>query len=116
MKFVDDSDTVRTTILNTDIKLAVDAKATSPVPVPLEITEIFIQNFTLQLDLATTSDEEQLIWQVQEGLHMTLDNVNMTVKEKFWQKHLVDKIQPAVMKAITYGLNFVDGAVKGIVE
>ena len=61
MAFVNGTDTVRTTILNTDIKLAVDAKATSFVPVPLEITEINIQNFTLVLDLNTTS-EDQLIW------------------------------------------------------
>ena len=40
----------------------------------------------------------------------------MTVKEKFWQKYLVDKLQPAAMKAITYGLDFVAGAVDGAVD
>ena len=42
--------------------------------------------------------------------------MNMTVKEKFWQKYLVDKLQPAAMKAITYGLDFVAGAVDGAVD
>ena len=60
-EFVGDTDTVRTIIPNVNITLAVDAKATSFVPVPLEITEFKITNFNLQLDLGTTS-EDQLIW------------------------------------------------------
>ena len=40
----------------------------------------------------------------------------MSVKEKFWQKHLVDKLQPAAMKAITYGLKFFQGVTTGVVE
>ena len=61
IEFVGDSDTVRTTIDKINMELAVDAKATSLLPIPLEITKINISNFTIQLDLATTS-EDQLIW------------------------------------------------------
>ena len=61
MEFVGDTDTVRTTLSEVNITLAVDAKATSFVPVPLEITELFLQNVSIQLELATTSKDE-LIW------------------------------------------------------
>ena len=114
-EFVGDTDTVRTIIPNANISLAVDAKATSFVPVPLEITEVNITNFNLQLDLGTTS-EDQLIWQMQESLLLSVENVTMSVKEEFWQKHLVDKLQPAAMKAITYGLKFFQGVTTGVVE
>lgn len=61
MDFVGDSNTVRTTITNANITLAVDAEGTSIIPVKLDITEVFLQNVTLQLDLATSS-EDQLKW------------------------------------------------------
>ena len=57
MSFVGDTDTVRTIISEVNVTLAVDAKATSIVPVPLEITELFLQNVSIQLDLATTSQD-----------------------------------------------------------
>ena len=58
MGFVKGTDILRTTISNTNITLTVDANATSPIPLPLEITQVFLQNATLQLDLTTTSDDE----------------------------------------------------------
>ena len=115
MAFVNGTDTVRTTIKDTYLNLTVEAKATSKVPIPLKISEVSIQNFTLQLDLATTSDD-QLIWQVQEGIILSLDNLTLTCEEKFWQKIINDDIQPAAMKAITYGLNVFEGVIHGAID
>ena len=92
MDFVGATDVVRTTITNANITLAVDAEATSIFPVPLDITEVFLQNVTMQLDLTTTSDD-QLIWQVQETLLLSLQDFEITCKEKFWQKKL-DALKP----------------------
>lgn len=47
MEFVKGTDTVRTTIANTDIHLSVDAEATSFIPIPLEITDVFISGASL---------------------------------------------------------------------
>ena len=115
MAFVDDTDTVRTTIMNTSLNLTVEAEATHKHVIPLKISEINIQNFTLQLDLATTSDD-QLIWQVQEGLILSLGNLTLTCEEKFWQKFINDKLQPAAMKAITYGLKAFEGVIHGAID
>jgi len=40
--FVDGTDTLRTTITNADIKLAVDVSAKSKIPFPLKITEVHL--------------------------------------------------------------------------
>lgn len=92
MDFVGATDVVRTTITNANITLAVDAEATSFFPVPLDITEVFLQNVTMQLDLTTSSDD-QLIWKVQETLLLSLQDFEITCKEKFWQKKL-DALKP----------------------
>lgn len=92
MDFVGATDVVRTTITNANITLAVDAEATSIFPIPLDITEVFLQNVTMQLDLTTSSDD-QLIWQVQETLLLSLQDFEITCKEKFWQKKL-DALKP----------------------
>jgi len=92
MDFVGATDVVRTTITNANITLAVDAEATSFFPVSLDITEVFLQNVTMQLDLTTSSDD-QLIWQVQETLLLSLQDFEITCKEKFWQKKL-DALKP----------------------
>jgi len=92
MDFVGATDVVRTTITNANITLAVDAEATSFFPVSLDITEVFLQNVTMQLDLTTSSDD-QLIWKVQETLLLSLQDFEITCKEKFWQKKL-DALKP----------------------
>ena len=40
----------------------------------------------------------------------------MTVKEKTWQKFIDNELHDAAMKAINYGLKFVQGVTKGAVD
>ena len=61
MAFVDNTDTVRTTLSNINVTFALDAKATSLLPVPMEFTKLFVQGLSIQLDLSTTTENE-LIW------------------------------------------------------
>lgn len=42
MAFVGDTNTVRTIIKNANITLDLDAEATSLIPIPLDITEVFL--------------------------------------------------------------------------
>lgn len=58
MAFVGDTDTVRTVLTNMNITLAVDAGAKKKPMIPLEITQVFLQNVTIQLDMGTTTEDE----------------------------------------------------------
>jgi len=58
ISFVKDTNILRTTITNTNVTLAVDVEATSPIPLPLKISQVFLQNATLQLDLTTSTTNE----------------------------------------------------------
>lgn len=57
MEFVGTTDTIRTTWTNTNITLAIDAEATDKILPTLDITELFLQGVTLQLDLAISTDD-----------------------------------------------------------
>ena len=57
MEFVDTTDTIRTTWTNTNITLAIDAEATDKILPTLDITELFLQGVTLQLDLGISSED-----------------------------------------------------------
>lgn len=82
--FVGDSNTLRTTITGLDATLAVDASATSLIPIPLNIDSVTISNLTLQFDLATTSDD-QVHWQLVDtnGL-VSLGDFDVKCTQKVW--------------------------------
>lgn len=83
VNFVGDSDTVRTTIKGADITLNIDAEATSFIPVPLDITSVFIKNVTLELDLATTTSDE-VHWQLVESSLVSIEDVTVNCTQKIW--------------------------------
>lgn len=57
--FVGTTDTLRVTIKNTDVVLAVDVYAKSKItPIPLKITEVHLKNITMQFDLSTSSTDQ----------------------------------------------------------
>ena len=93
--FVGDSDTLRTTLTGIDLTLAVNANATSLIPVPLDIAEVTISNLTIQFDLATSSDD-QVHWQVTEGSLVSLEDFNVNCTQAIWQKVFND-IKPEMM-------------------
>lgn len=69
---------------------------------------------TIQLDLATTSDDE-LKWQVQESLILSIEDFSCTAKEKFWQKKL-DALKPEFRSVIDYALGLATGVVRGLID
>ncbi len=114
MEFVKGTDTVRTTISNTDIHLSVDAEATSKIPIPLEITDVYISGASLQLDLATTTDN-QVNWQLVESSILSFKDINVTCAEKVWQKAF-DTLKPEIIATSNYLLKFAEGVVSGAVD
>ncbi len=114
MEFVKGTDTVRTTIANTDIHLSVDAEATSFIPIPLEITDVYISGASLQLDLATTTDN-QVNWQLVESSVLSFKDINVTCAEQVWQKAF-DTLKPEIIATSNYLLKFAEGVVSGAVD
>jgi len=114
MAFVGDSNTVRTILSDINVKLAVDVGASSIFPIALDVTEVELKNVTIQLDLAT-STEDELKWQVQENLILSIEDFSCTVKEKFWQSKL-DALKPEFRSAIDYTLGLATGVVKGLID
>ena len=53
---------------------------------------------------------------MQESLILSVEDIELTVKEKFWQKKLDKYVKPAAMKVISYGLKFATGVISGLVD
>ena len=114
MAFVGDTNTIRTTFINTDVTLNVAAQAKSGLPIVLDVTQIQLTNFTFQLDLATTSDD-QVHWQLVENSLISLQDIEVTVKQKIWQK-TIDALKPEMLKSINYALKVAQGVLLGATE
>ena len=53
---------------------------------------------------------------MQESLILSVEDIELTVKEKFLQKELDKYVKPAAMKVINYGLKFATGVVAGLFD
>jgi len=104
MAFVGTTDTIRTTLKNIDVTLNMDALVKKGL-IKLELTEVKLMNLTMQLDMATSSDD-QVHWQLTTAPLLSLEGMNATVAQKVWQK-TINKLIPVILAEVNFGLKLV---------
>jgi len=113
--FVGTTDTLRVTIKNTDIVLAVDVYAKSKItPIPLKITEVHLKNIIMQFDVSTSSTD-QVHWQMAENSTITMADYTVNCTTAIWQK-IIDSAKPEIMSALKVGIQLAEGALSGAVD
>lgn len=113
--FVGKTDTLRITIKNTDVVLAVDVSAKSKLtPIPLKITEVHLKNITMQFDVSTSSND-QVHWQMAENSTVTLTDYTVNCTTAIWQK-IIDGAKPEIMSTLKVGIQLAEGALLGAVD
>ena len=115
LAFVDDTDTLRLTLGGIKIDTVLDVSATSLFPVPLEIESASITDISIQVDLATSADSDQVIWQLTESSEITIGDIDIKATKKFWQ-NIIDGAKGEILTALNYGIDVIEGVITGAVD
>jgi len=84
ISFVNNTDTLAVDISNVTVDALVDG-GVSALAVPVTFKEVVLQNVNLRL-VASTTTENEVNWQLQQVNSISIEDLELTLKQKFLQK------------------------------
>lgn len=102
VSFKEDSDTLVATIGGIDVNATCNAKASGLWLISGALEAFTVKNITLQVELATTSDDE-VHWQLSQVTRISVDDLTLKMNNNFWQT-IVDKNMVLIRIGIYTGL------------